>query len=233
MKNRKLMVVLGSMLLIASLGITGCQMQHEEETTKGSEAEETTEETTATEEEENLCGCETAIDLANYDYFYSCPGFVSTNGELEGQQEYMTLCPDWDSIDWNKYPYDPAEIKVSDLDIFEDENVRNAAQDLVNEGYSINDPDIDQQFGNACGDGEYQFCNGFTAYRIDSHGSEYISAYKMNEALFNHFFVEWYDMEEEPVTDDGTVIRYGEGNFYIEFNRDTGIGLVYSGCISD
>ena len=233
MKRRKLIAVLGSVVLSASVGITACQMKTQEDTTKETTAEETTEETTTIEEEEDLCGCAEAIDPACEEYYYSCPGFVSTNGELEGQSEYMTLCPDWESIDWNRYPDDPEDMKVSDLSIFENETIRTYAEELVRDGYSINDPDVDQQFGNACGDGEYQFCIGFTAYRVDAHSSEYISAYMMNETLFNHFFVEWYVMEEEPVTDDGTVIRYGYDNFYVEYNRDTGIGIIYSGCTSD
>lgn len=233
MKRRKLIAVLGSVLLAASVGITACQTKTQEDTTKETTAEETTEETTTIEEEEDRCGCAEAIDPACEEYYYSCPGFVSTNGDLEGQSEYMTLCPDWDSVDWNKYPDDPEDMKVSDLSIFEDEAIRSYAEELVRDGYSINDPEIDQLFGSACGDGEYQFCIGFTAYHVDSRNSEYISAYRMNETLFNHFFVEWYEMEEEPVTDDGTVIRYGNDNFYVEYNRDSGIGIIYSGCTSD
>ena len=46
--------------------------------------------------------------------------------------------------------------------------------------------------------------------------------------LFNYFFVEWNGYEEAEVTDDGTVIRYSLEDSYVEFNRDTGIGVSFS-----
>ena len=51
----------------------------------------------------------------------------------------------------------------------------------------------------------------------------------MNETLFDYYFVEWNNLIERnaPVIDDGTVIRYGDDSFYVEFNRDTGIAVLY------
>ena len=59
MNRRKLIAVLGSVVLAASVGISACQMKTLEETTKESAAEETT----TTEEEEDLCCCADAITV--------------------------------------------------------------------------------------------------------------------------------------------------------------------------
>ena len=55
----------------------------------------------------------------------------------------------------------------------------------------------------------------------------------MNETLFDYYFVEWNEVDDTvPVTDDGTVIRYGDDDNYMEFNRDTGVGVMYYSCDS-
>ena len=112
--------------------------------------------------------------------------------------------------------------------VFEDEDIRELAQSYADEGYCIHDPEKDRQYGNAFGDGEYQFSTGFTAHRVQDDSEEFISIYKMNEVLFNYFLVDYYDMGDATYTDDGTVIRYSYDDYYVEFNRDTGMGCIYS-----
>ena len=226
MKNSKIVKILGSAVLIASLGITGCSVnvaaETSEETTK-----ETTKETTEKEtEEEDPCCC--VVEDDDEVFYCSCP-FQSTNGELEGQMDYMVLFPDDDT--WNSLPdLDEDGWAITDLSVIEDEDIRNLAQSYQDEGYLINDPAIDQAYGFAWGDGEYMFSNGFTAYNDTGRIYSYVNAYKMNETLFYYFMVEWNGLDDSsvPLTDDGTVIRYGEDDYYAEFNRDTGIGIIYS-----
>ena len=95
MKNRRFIQILGSAILVASLGITGCSIPGAQETTEETTtAKETTEETT--EEEEDLCCC--VVDEDCEEEFYSSYTFVSSNGELEGQMDYMVTCPEWDEV---------------------------------------------------------------------------------------------------------------------------------------
>lgn len=227
MKNKKITQILGGAVLAASIGIAGCSVQNAEETTKDTE-KETTEATTTKEDEEEdyCCGCVVDEDFDDEQY-YSSPSFVSTNGELEGQSEYMTLCPDWDTVDWERAPR-LEDMTITDLSVFEDEDIRELAQSYADEGYCIHDPEKDRQYGNAFGDGEYQFSTGFTAHRVQDDSEEFISIYKMNEVLFNYFLVDYYDMGDATYTDDGTVIRYSYDDYYVEFNRDTGMGCIYS-----
>ena len=51
MKNRRFIQILGSAILVASLGITGCSIPGAQETTEETTTKETTEETTTEEEE--------------------------------------------------------------------------------------------------------------------------------------------------------------------------------------
>lgn len=231
MNNKKIIKTLGSAILVASLGITGCTVRADEmkteKTKETRETRETVEETTEKEtEEEDPCGCfydEDDVDFTSYE-------FVSTNGELEGQMDYMERCPDWDSIDWDNLPDYEAVSTLRDIDSIEDEDMRALAHSYADEGYKINDPAYELEYGFAVGDGEYQFTIGFSAYRNDGEYSYYINTYKMNETLFDYFLVEGYcyNAPEIPVSDDGTVIRYGTDDNYVEFNRDTGIGTMYS-----
>lgn len=228
MNNKRFIKTLGSAILVASLGITGCAVRADSiETEKTKATRETTEETTEKEtEEEDPCGCyydEDDVDFATYE-------FVSTNGELEGQMDYMEHCPDWDSIDWDNLPdYETASV-LRDIDSIEDEDMRALAHSYADEGYTIRDPEYDHNYGFASGDGEYQFINGFSGFRETDGYEYYINAYKMNETLFDYFFVECYcyNDPEIPVSDDGTVIRYGTDDNYVEFNRETGIGTMYT-----
>ena len=220
MKNRKIIKALGSTVLTASLFITGCSVAAKEDTSKETE-KETTKETTEEEDpcdECDPCGCVLDDDDEIY---YSCV-LQSTNGELEDQMEYMVPYPsdaDWDSM--------PDEWLIDDMSVIEDEDIRALAQSYYDDGYSVNDPETEVEFGCTLGDGEYIFSNGFSAYRDNGRIYSYVSAYKMNETLFNYYFVEWNGFDESTLSDDGTVIRYGEDDYYVEFNRDTGIGVYF------
>jgi hypothetical protein len=50
----------------------------------------------------------------------------------------------------------------------------------------------------------------------------------MNETLFNYYFIDRNSVDDSDMTDDGTVIRYGDDENYYEFNRETGIGYAVS-----
>ena len=228
MKNRRFIQILGSAILVASLGITGCSIPGAQETTEETTTKETTEETT-TEEEEDPCCCVVDEDWEDDEMYYSSC-YQSTNGELPEQLDYMTLCPDWETIDWDAYPEDMDEMYITDLSVISDEDIRAVAQSYLDDGFNIMDPQIEQELGYAWGDGEYQFTTGFSGYRTVGNMDENINVYKMNEDLFNYFFVEWngYDVDEVEVTDDGSVIRYSLEDSYVEFNRDTGIGVSFS-----
>ena len=226
MKNRRFIQILGSAILVASLGITGCSIPGAQETTEETTTKETTEETT-TEEEEDPCCCVVDEDYDDEEY-YSSFAFVSSNGELEGQMDYMVECPDWETIAFEEYPDDPY---ITDFSVIEDEDLRAAAQSYADQGYIITDPAVDQEFGGALGDIEYQFSNGFTASYESGNYYAYVSVYKMNETLFDFFLVNYNYMDDPSVTvtADGTVIRYGDDEFYVEFNRETGIGTQFNG----
>ena len=217
MKNRKFIKALGSTVLTASLCITGCSVAAQEETSKATEQETTTTETT----EDECDYCSSAIEDEDDEMYYSS-SFQSTNGELEGQMDYMMPYPD--DIDWDSMP---EEWDIGDLNKIEDEEIRAIAQSYQDDGYTISDPELDIEFGTGFGDAEYMFFDGFNAYKDDGNTYSYYYVYRMNETLFNYYFVEWNCFEEESITDDGTVIRYGEDDNYVEFNRDTGIGILY------
>ena len=228
MKNRKFIKALGSTVLTASLCITGCSVAAQEETTTTTEKETTTTETT--EDECDPCGCTVDEDDEMY---YSSYSFQSTNGELEGQMDYMVLVPCDADINWDNYPENDEDMYITDASSIADEDIRALAQTYIDLGYDVTDPDFDQEFGFAWGDGEYMFTTGFTAYGQDGDIYSSVWAYKMNETLFDYYFVEWNEVDDTvPVTDDGTVIRYGDDDNYMEFNRDTGVGVMYYSCDS-
>ncbi|SMC76859.1 hypothetical protein SAMN06296952_2671 [Oscillospiraceae bacterium] len=223
MNNKKIIKVLGSAALAATIGITGCSVKAAEETTEKT-SKETTRETTEETEDEDYCGSGCYIDEDDEEY-YSSYSFQSTNGELEGQDEYMELCPT--HVD-NSYDEIGDDYYINDLTVIEDEDVRALAQSYMDDGFRICDPRVDLAQGWAMGDGEYMFNNGFSAEYDDGEWYKVVYAYKMNETLFNYFFVELYPWDADAVTeDDGTVIRVSEEGFYVEFNRDTGIGIYY------
>ena len=224
MKNRKIIKALGSTVLTASLFITGCSVAAKEDTSKETE-KETTKETTEEKDpcdECDPCGC--ALDDEDEEIYYSCV-LQSTNGELEDQMDYMVPYPsdaDWDSM--------PDEWIIDDVSSIEDDDIRALAQSYLDDGYDIYDPEVETEFGYAFGDGEYIFSNGFSASRDDGRMYSYMYAYKMNETLFNYYLVKWNGFDENTLSEseDGNIIRYGEDDYYVEFNRETGIGLMYS-----
>lgn len=224
MRRQKITKILGSAILTASIGITGCAMNATVETTAEETTEATTEATTTTTEDP-CYGCEVEEDDEEY---YSSPSFVSTNGELEGQMDYMVPVPDPAEIDWSRYPDNDTDLTITDLSVIEDDDIRALAQEYVDQGFSINDPTIDQQYGFAIGDGEYMFAYGFSAFRDDNGYWTYVTLYKMNETLFNYYFIDRNSVDDSDMTDDGTVIRYGDDENYYEFNRETGIGYAVS-----
>lgn len=181
------------------------------ETTASEESSQTTEppETSATE---------TSATGA-----YFGPDFVSTNGELEGQSDYMILRSDYT---WN------GPRVITDLSILGDDDVIAAAQAYEDEGYTI----FNCLFPSNFGDPEYQFYIGFGAESLDGEMLRNAHVWKMNETLFEYFIADtgwiWTEAEEE---DDGTCIRYSVDNeyqgehyyAYFEFNRDTGLMTYY------
>lgn len=222
MKNRKIIKALGSTVLTASLCITGCSITAEKETSKAAEEETTTTETTEDPCEDYGCSC--PVEDEDDEMYYSS-SFQSTHGEIEGQMDYMIPYPA--DADWDSMPEDPDAWNLADINSIEDEDLRAIAQTYLDDGYTISDPALEVEYGVAFGDGEYIFCNGFSGYKDDGNTYCYFYIYKMNEELFDYYFVEWNCLENEPCTDDGTVIRYGDDENYVEFNRDTGIGVYF------
>ncbi len=229
MKNKRIVEVLGSVILAVSLGITGCTVKIEDDKKTEKSEKETTEETT--EETEDPCCCE--VDECEISYCGSCVSFeddyefVSTNGELEGQLDYMELAPRCEDINWDAYPDD---LTIDDLSVIEDEDMRNLAQECVDCGYVVDDPELDRIYAISLGDGEYQFTNGFSATYDNGNDFGTVYAYKMNEELFDYFLVQYNGFSNEDCTDDGTVIRYGSDSYYVEYNRETGIGMTFISC---
>ena len=229
MKRNKIIKVIGTVTLLASFGITGCNIKVDTDDDKKSSKED--EEVSCEEDEEDLSGC---CDSECEDYSgseYSCCvvcdyGFNSTNGELPEQLDYMTLVPSCDQIDWDSY-----EIRyITDLSIIENDDLRAVAEEYASEGFDIVDPLQDQEYGLASGDGEYMFTNGFSGEHLTDDASEFIYAYEMNEDLFEYFFVTPYSYEDAECSDNGSVIRYSAEGYIAEYNRDTGIGFLYTGC---
>ena len=233
MKNRRFIQILGSAVLIASMGITGCSTTGEKETEKET-TKETTEKETTEEDEEDFCSCNPDCEAYEDEEYYCSSGdfeITSSNGSLPGQMDYMAACPDPDTLDWEAYP-DVEDSYITDLSVIEDDDLRAIAQSYADQGYNIIDPVLEFEYGNLGGDWEYQFLDGFHADFVgDDFGAE-VGVYKMNEDLFNYFLVEYWGLDDPDyynVTDDGTVIRYGDDDWYVEYNRDTGIGVDFYG----
>ena len=220
MKIKKVTQLLGSAVLIASVGITGCGMNASVETSEETTTKETTEATTTTTEDP--CAC--VVEEDDDEQYYSSPGFNSTNGELEGQMDYMVLVPSLEDMDLSDYPDNETDLTITDLSVIEDEDIRALAQEYMDQGFSINDPRIEQRYGFAMGDGEYMFAYGFSCFKNDNGYWTYVNLYRMNETLFDYYLVDRNFTEDELYADDGTVIRYGDDENYVEFNRETGVG---------
>ena len=228
MKRNMIIKTLGTAVLLASVGITGCNIRVENDDDKKSDNEEEIC-CEADDEEDYSGGCYSSGD-DDYSSSYSCcvpvADMDSTNGELPGQLDYMTLVPPCNSIDWDSY-----EISyISDLSVIANDDLRAVAEEYQAEGFSIIDPSQDQEYGLAKGDGEYMFTNGFSGEHLTDDASEFIYAYEMNEDLFEYFLVAPYSYEGVECSDDGSVIRYTAEGYVAEYNRDTGIGFLYTGC---
>ena len=226
--TKSVAVAICMMMLTGSLA--ACDGSSKTETSSGTTTSEVTVEvtTTETEETEETASSEedTLSDEEQGGYTFDLgPDFVSTNGELEGMDEYMILCSE---DDWSR----PS--MITDLNDIEDEDLRELAQSYEDEGYTIIDRLSPQNYG----DYEYTFCRGFSGQMIDDGTMKEISVWKMNETLFNYFVLGrgvWWNDDEGSYSDDGTVIkRYrefesAENHNYacFEFNRDTGIMTFY------
>ena len=214
MKMKRLVRTLGSAVLAASLCLTGCSADKPRETTE-EEIEEEKETEFSFEE------------IPDESYFASGELHCDPPSDLEGQEEFMVLYPDCETLDWDSYPLEPEYI--TDLSVIEDDDVRAVAEYYTDNGFKIQNPVEDQIYGQGFGDMNRMFRYGFMAETEPDIDYEFIMVYKMNETLFNYYFVDWNEMNgpDVPVTDDGTVIRYGDDDFYVEFNRDTGIAILY------
>lgn len=195
------------MLAMLSSVAGGCQPA--EETVASASSEETTitvEDTAVSEETE-----ETEEDYG-------------TNGELEGQMDYMVLCSDYN--DANGIP----RREIEDASEIEDPDVRAVAESYMEQGYTVLDQEAELASWQALGDGEYMFKYGFYAHLYTEDTMTDLWVYKMNETLFDYFIKPNGPAVE--VEDDGTVVRYINntyGNSSIaEYNRETGFGTLIS-----
>lgn len=233
MKKMRLVKLMGSCSLALMMAVSGCSANAEatsgttkEETTATTTeetSEETEDETTAvaeeTEEPEEL------LVVGQMEPGYLIDHHTYSNGQIEDQLLYMNAFPGYENIDLDNVPDD---LSISDVRVIEDEDLRNIAQEYQDRGFTIEDPayDVECGWGIPC-DGQYVFNNGFYAYNEGDDKLETFYACKMNEELFNFFVVGYFICDTYELTDDGTVIRYSEGNNYCEFNRDTGIATEY------
>ena len=210
----------------------------ESTTTQETTTSQTTEETTSEPEE-------TEEEMSLHDQYWSFIGggrFVSTNGELEDQMEYMVLVSD--------YPEQELFVQdISDTSGIDDADVRDAAQYYMDQGYQVFDQENELARRDSLGDGEYMFRDGFYAVFRDTTGTvgqdgDWIDTcydvyvYKMNETLFDYFIVEGHSFSNsfcctfvkprDIVEDDGTVIRYTDSytGTVAEFDRDTGLATI-------
>lgn len=210
---------------VAAILVTGvlgsCGKAEEPMATTASEVTETT--TTAEETTESSLTYEVpdvadivipAYPAGYYSYHYY-PEFESTNGELEGQDEYMRLRMDMGQE--RHFIYD-------DLDEIEDPDTRALAQSYADEGYIVYERTGMPRWG----DIQYEFSNGFGAQYMDGQTCIIVIVERMNETLYNHYFHDHWSPDEGEIFDDGTVSGYryfNEGSGYsicYEFNRETG-----------
>jgi len=209
------------MLLTGCAGQTADEAQEteqtEEETKETKETQETTNDTKETDNDE----IET-VDPEDDAEFYGDYDWPLLS-DCEGFEEYTVPMPNWEDIDVDSIPDD---FTLSDLSTIEDEDIRAIMQAKQDEGFTVDDPALDLQYGYAYGDGENMLANGCTCYRDTAMTFENFAAYKMNESIFENFFAFWAD-DMNIRTDDGTVIRIGTDECYVEFNRDTQIGTYY------
>ena len=224
MKTRKVMAVLGCTMLAGALALTGCSIGKDDAKIKSNG----TEANLKAELNDELTGADYGEVPSDDEEYYGChpleDDFVSTNGELEGQLDYMMLIPDCNSIDWEAYPEDDS---LHDISSIADEDIRALAQEYIDDGYTIQDPELMREYGMCyLGDGEYMFTNGFYAVNIGETSTTTVHVFKMNETLYDHFLAGNMCCGSEIIdSDDGVVISRDNAFQHVEFNRDTGIGI--------
>ena len=223
--TRNVASLLSLLLLTGTLG--ACNAQDGAAASEGTTTEITIEATSASSEETESSRVTETTETES-DYYFDVtqdPYFVSSNGELEGQDEYMVLCT----------PENCTMPSMIDINEIEEDDLRALAQSYADEGYYILDRLSPQNYG----DYEYTFCRGFSGQCIVDGVMKEISVWKMNETLFNYFVLGhgvWWNDGEGSYSDDGTCItrsienNYQGNHFYacFEFNRDTGIMTFYA-----
>jgi hypothetical protein len=208
--NRKIRR-LATLALAGTVAMTSCAHSAEETTVVT-----TSEITTATEPDVS----ETTEEIVTTDNSL----ISGTNGELEGQLDYMMLRSDYDG------PVDARECAITDASVFEDDDLREAAQYYLDQGYLLFDEGGQLDLWGPLGDDEYMFDQGFFAYTNGASGESGVWVYRMNETLFEHFLVEVNGFDPEDVSDDGIIIScstFDRDEFLtseISFDRETGIG---------
>lgn len=169
---------------------------------------------------------------------YAEEEFVSTDGELEDQLVYMVPKSDYPDSEREEYVRD-----VSDVSVFEDDDIRELASYYMDQGYQIFDQENQLSRHESLGDPEYMFKYGFNAfYYLDELEGDIwycqtrtVWVYKMNEELFEYFIagpafmLGSFDKPRDTMEDDGTVIRYTDSydGYVAEFDRETGICTLY------
>ena len=116
---------------------------------------------------------------------------------------------------------------TDDLSVIEDETMRDLAQSYVDQGYVIWADDTDLAL--FTDDGSH-YISAFTAVWQDGNSCISVQAVYMDQALFDSYVTAYEEFGTEyTIEDDGTVERLTASSDdccgYLEFNRDTGIGV--------
>ena len=151
---------------------------------------------------------------------------------------YMTVRPEFMAIDYSVYSYD--DYCIEDMSVIPDEDTRALARSYYDQGFFIDNPEIIQAEGSAPGDYDLMFTNGFRAHSnapCDSYVYWDLQVYKMDETLFNYYFIDMnsmdsdiYDGAFDEITDDGTIIRavdhHENFDYVAEYDRSTGFATI-------
>lgn len=221
MKNKKVLTTVVTAFTAAGMLLTGCAAQTAEETPETEQTEEETKETkeTTKKTEETTSDAEETSE-SDEESFY-CAEWPSL-ADCEGFEDY-TVAIDWDNVNLDTFPDD---WELHDLSTIQDDELRTIAQSYADQGFTIDDPALDLEYGFGYGDGDYMFNQGFNGYKETDKLYEGIAVYRMNEAIFEGYLTSYVE-EFNQRSDDGTIIRVGADDCYVEFNRDTGIGTYY------
>lgn len=141
MKRNMIIKSLGTAVLLASVGITGCNIKTDDDSKSDRDDDE--EEISCEVDDEDLSGCCEISDEEDEEYYSCCvPEYCigGTNGELPGQLDYMTLVPPCDRINWADYETS----YITDLSVIDSDDLRAIAEEYAGEGYDIVDPEQDQ-----------------------------------------------------------------------------------------